>query len=306
MEMAGSGVLSKRERFGFAMLFAAAVGFGLAPSCAKLAYGAGAEPLTLVAARFGLCLFAIGLMIRIRRTSLTIQRGLFVGSLVMGCLLVWNAVGYLSAVKHISVSLAAALFYTFPVQVCVISAISGIESLSRRRAIALMLAFSGVLLSVGFGANIVDWRGVLLALGAGTGAAVSSVFFSRLANVGNSFALVFWAMLMASLVSSLLMICTAGPQLPTNEIGWLGFVVSMLGFSLALVTYYLAIPLVGAVRAALTANLEPVIAIIIAMAILHERPNVLQIFGIALILGGIFLARRGVPRAISQSGVQGS
>ena len=80
----------------------------------------------------------------------------------------------------------------------------------------------------------------------------------------------------------------------------------MLGFSLALVTYYLAIPLVGAVRAALTANLEPVIAIIIAMAILHERPNVMQIFGIALILGGIFLAQRGVPRAITQSGVQGS
>ena len=83
-ETVASGMLSKRERFGFTMLFAAAVGFGLAPSCAKLAYGAGAEPLTLVAARFGLCLFAIGVVIRIRRTSLTIERGLFVGSLVMG------------------------------------------------------------------------------------------------------------------------------------------------------------------------------------------------------------------------------
>ena len=292
-------MLSKRERFGFTILFAAAVGFGLAPSCAKLAYGAGAEPLTLVAARFGLCLFVIGLMIRIRRTSLTIQRGLFVGSLVMGCLLVWNAVGYLSAVKHISVSLAAALFYTFPVQVGVISAISGTESLSRRRAAALILAFIGVLLSVRFGANIIDWRGVLLALGAGTGVAVSSVLFSRLANVGNSFVLVFWAVLMASLLSSVLMISTAGPQLPNNEIGWLGFTVSMLGFSFALVTYYLVLPLVGAVRAAITANLELVIAIIVAVAILHEQPNVLQIFGITLILGGVFLARRGVPRGIT-------
>ncbi|PPR17733.1 MAG: hypothetical protein CFH37_00924 [Alphaproteobacteria bacterium MarineAlpha9_Bin7] len=298
-ETVASGMLSKRERFGFTMLFAAAVGFGLAPSCAKLAYGAGAEPLTLVAARFGLCLFAIGVMIRIRRTSLTIERGLFVGSLVMGCLLVWNAVGYLSAVKHIPVSLAAALFYTFPVQVGVISAISGTESLSRRRAAALILAFIGVLLSVGFGANIIDWRGVLLALGAGTGVAVSSVLFSRLANVGNSFVLVFWAVLMASLLSSVLMISTAGPQLPNNEIGWLGFTVSMLGFSFALVTYYLVLPLVGAVRAAITANLEPVIAIIVAVAILHEQPNVLQIFGIILILGGVFLVRRGVPRGIT-------
>ena len=156
-----------------------------------------------------------------------------------------------------------------------------------------------MLLSVGFGANIIDWRGVLLALGAGTGVAVSSVLFSRLANVGNSFVLVFWAVLMASLLSSVLMISTAGPQLPNNEIGWLGFTVSMLGFSFALVTYYLALPLVGAVRAAITANLELVIAIIVAVAILHEQPNVLQIFGIILILGGVFLARRGVPRGIT-------
>lgn len=305
-ENAVSAALSKQERFGFAMLFAAAVGFGLSPSCAKLAYDAGAEPLTLVAARFILCLLGILVIVRIRGTPLIIEKKLLVGALVMGCLLAWNASGYLSAIKYISVSLATALFYTFPVQVGLIAAIYGVEALTSRRVLALLIAFSGVLLSVGFGENGGDWRGVLLALGAGTGVAMSSVLFIRIAHSGNSIALVFWATLIASLVSCTVMVSTVGLQLPNNETGWLGFIVSMFGFSFALVTYYLALPLVGAVRAALTANLEPVIAIAVAVAILHERPNGLQVLGIALILGSILLAKRGLPGAIAQSGVQGS
>ena len=301
-----SGALRKNERLGFAMLFAAAVGFGISPSYAKLAYGSGAEPLTLVAARFILCLLGLLVIVRIRDIPLIIEKKLLVGALVMGCLLAWNASGYLSAVKHIPVSLAAALFYTFPVQIGVIAAISGLERLTLRRVLALIIAFSGVLLSVGFGENGGDWLGVIFALGAGTGVAVSSVLFSRIAHSDNSIALVFWATLIASLVSCTIMMSTAGPQLPHNASGWLGFIVSMCGFSFALVMYYLALPLIGAVRAALTANLEPVIAIAVAVAILHEQPNVLQVLGITLILGSILLARRGVPAAVVQSGTQGS
>ena len=82
-----SGALRKNERLGFAMLFAAAVGFGISPSYAKLAYGSGAEPLTLVAARFILCLLGLLVIVHIRDIPLIIEKKLFVGVLVMGCLL---------------------------------------------------------------------------------------------------------------------------------------------------------------------------------------------------------------------------
>ena len=295
----GTGTLTRGERRGFAMLLAAAVGFGIAPSCAKIAYGSGAEPLTLVAARFVLCLLGVLAIVCIRRSPLILEKKLFVGSLVMGCLLVWNASAYLSAVQHIPVSLAAALFYTFPVQVGVIAAIFEVHSLTIRRLLALIVAFSGVLFLVGFGDTSGTWHGVVLALGAGTGVAISSVLFGRIAHPGNSMALVFWAISVACLVSFTVLGLRGGPQLPHDEVGWLSFIVSMFGFSFALVTYYLALPLVGAVRGALTANLEPIIAIAVAVIILDEQLSVFQVLGITLILGSIFLARRGAPRAVT-------
>ena len=298
--------LSRRERVGFAMLIAAAVGFGISPSCAKLAYSAGAEPLTLVFARFTVCLLGITAISHLQNVPLFTETRLVLKALLMGCLLAWNASGYLSAVKYVPVSLAAALFYTFPVQVGVISAVCGLDSLTRRRVLALFVAFAGVLLSVGFGTYEADWRGVVLAIGAGTGVAMSSVLFARMAQEGNSITLVFWAMIAASAVSWLVMSLSVGVQLPNDRLGWIGFLISMFAFAFALVAYYLALPLVGAVRAALTANLEPVIAIIVAVIVLREEPRFLQLVGITLILGAVFLARYGVESLPGRSGSQGS
>ena len=298
-EKVGVEVLTRGERLGFALLFAAAVGFGIAPSCAKIAYGSGAEPQTLVAARFALCLFGIAAIVRIRHIPLVVGGKLLMGSLVMGCLLVWNASAYLSAVQHIPVSVAAALFYTFPVQVGVIATIFGVDSLTVKRLLALIVAFGGVLFLVGFGETSATWYGVVLALGAGSGVAISSVLFDRIAHPGNSMAVLFWAILVGSLVSCMVVGFRAELQLPHDGFGWLGFVVSMFGFSFALITYYLALPLVGAVRGALMANLEPVIAIAVAVIILDEQLGVFQVLGVTLILASIFLAKRGAPRAVS-------
>ena len=129
---------SDRQRIGFSFVAVAAIGFGVSPTYAKLAYQGGAEPLTLVAARFTLCVLAMFIIAGLRRSSIRIQHRLLYVPLVMGALLTWNAAGYLSAVKEIPVSLAAALFYTFPLQIGLFSLVLGLEILSFRRIFVLL------------------------------------------------------------------------------------------------------------------------------------------------------------------------
>ena len=210
----------------------------------------------------------------------------------MGLLLAWNATGYLSAVKHIKVSMAAALFYTFPLQVAVFSWVMGFEPLSLRRITALSLGFIGVLFVISLGLSEMNIYGIVLALGAGCGVALTSVLFSRVADINNSVALMLWSMVVACLFGWVFTFLLDDFALPHTWGGWNGFLVSMFGFSLSVIAYYLALPMIGAIRAAIVANLEPIIAVLMAMLILQERLGTLQVTGIVLIVTAVYMGGR--------------
>jgi DME family drug/metabolite transporter len=61
--------------------------------------------------------------------------------------------------------------------------------------------------------------------------------------------------------------------------------------------YFAALPLIGAVRAALLANLEPVVAILAAITILGERPSAARFAGIGLVLAAITVLQFSDRRA---------
>jgi drug/metabolite transporter (DMT)-like permease len=74
---------------------------------------------------------------------------------------------------------------------------------------------------------------------------------------------------------------------------WLGFAFAVLG---PLVTtnllWFTAIDRVGPSRASLFANLQPFLAAIVALVLLHERITMVQVAGGLAIAGGIVLASR--------------
>ena len=281
-----------KEKLGFCLVALAAVGFGVSPSFAKLAYHGGAEPLSLVAARFTLCVVAMAAIASARKSSLRVEGKLLYVPLLMGSLLAWNATGYLSAVREIEVSLAAALFYTFPLQIALFLWAFGLGSLSVRRLGALFMGFVGVILVISLNLSGLNIYGIALALGAGCGVALSSVLFSRVADLTNSIGLVLWSMVVACLISWVLAFLLGSLSFPVTRGGWSGFIVSMSGFSLAVIAYYLALPMIGPVKAAIIANLEPIIAVLVAMFLLKERLNAMQALGIALIILAVYLGGR--------------
>ncbi|SVE47978.1 uncharacterized protein METZ01_LOCUS500832, partial [marine metagenome] len=64
---------ANRERIGLCLVVVAAFGFGISPSYAKLAYDGGAEPLTLVAARFTICVLIMSIAAKARQISIRVR-----------------------------------------------------------------------------------------------------------------------------------------------------------------------------------------------------------------------------------------
>lgn len=289
-----SDLIERRHvRLGLAMVVLAAFGFGISPSGAKLAYTGGTEPLTLVVLRFTACAVALAGLVLVRHRRFALDRSHWPLAGILGCIFVSNAWCYMSAVDFIPVSLAVPLFYTFPIQVGLVAALIGEDRLNRRRVIALFAGFVGVVLTVGLGLAGVDWRGFALAFVAGTGVAWTTVLFGRGARRSDSLTFGFWVMTVAASVSGVVLAFGAGFTWPQTQVALEGFLITLLFFSGALVLYYLAIPMTGPVRAAMFANLEPIVALIAAAIMLGERPGPLQLAGAALIIGAVIYQSLG-------------
>ena len=289
------------------LVVASAFCFGLAPIGAKLAYAGGSEPVTLIGIRFSLNVAAVLALLLLGRHPFALPARVLAITLLLGVLLAAEGVAYLAAVQYIPVSLAVVIVFTFPLQVGLISALIGHERLTLARGAALFAAFLGVALAVGVVINTVDWRGVLLAAGTGTGIAVTAVATSRLMRDHNAVTLTFFMILGAAVSSMLAVLLWRGFVWPVTTTGWLGASMTVVTFAAAITLYFMGLARIGAVRASILGNLEPVVTILAAVVILAERPKLVQLLGTAMIVGAIFLlhihearARVEIPTAPSR------
>jgi drug/metabolite transporter (DMT)-like permease len=289
------------------LVAASAVCFALAPIGAKLAYAGGSEPVTLIGLRFVLNVVAVLAMVAFGRHPYMLPIRALGASLLLGIMLAAEGVFYLAAVQFIPVSLAVVIVFTFPLQIGLLSALIGQERLNFARSASLVFAFLGVTLAVGVAADSVDWRGVVLAAATGSGIAVTAVSTSRLMNDHDPVTLTLFMTLSAAVSSMLAVLMWRGLVWPVTSTGWLGLTIAVVAFAAAITLYFLGLARIGAVRAAIIGNLEPVLAIAAAVVVLAERPTIVQLLGAAMIIGAIFALhihesrRSAVPIASGRS-----
>jgi drug/metabolite transporter (DMT)-like permease len=74
--------------------------------------------------------------------------------------------------------------------------------------------------------------------------------------------------------------------------GWAAVAYSgLFALVLAYLFWYRGVKVLGPTRSAMYANLQPIIALGVAWATLHEAPHLLQLAGTACIMGGLVLTR---------------
>jgi len=289
----GEHALSNKT-LGYLFVALSAAGFGLLSILIKVAYRLGAEPITLLAVRF---LMATGLIWVI--ALVLVRPALRIGWRDLGYIALVGplGVGYASVVYFLSLqlidaSLYAVLLYTYPAMVNAGSALFQRERLSSRRILSLIICFAGVVLATGLqGLGFVKVSGLGVVLGL-TGAALYAAYnlgIQRQLRRHPSLVVNTYVMTFGALVALLI----RPPSAWQGNLGWdvMIVIVAMVLFcTVAPIFLYLSgLKRIGAGRAAIVSNLEPLVTIVLALTFLSERLDGLQVVGMAAVLGGVLL-----------------
>lgn len=194
---------------------------------------------------------------------------------------------YTLAIRLTSMATAAVLLYTSPIFVTIMALFLFKEKLTGKKAAAVACAFIGCVLISGFSDSTA--AGIVTGLMSGFCYALYSIFGRFALKKYASVTVTAYTFLFAFIVSAPLakwghIVGTLGGE---NLTWWILYAVFSGIVPYSLYTYGLAF--VEAGRAAVMACIEPVVAALAGVFILHEGITVTAVMGICLILGAVVL-----------------
>ena len=264
----------------------------------------GFQPLAYATVRYGLAVVVFVAITYLAERSLRVERrdlALIAGA---AAFVYVNQIGFVYALDKASASVLGLILGATPIFAALAGLAFRTETLPPRFWAGALLSFGGVgLVALGAGGKISgDLGGVLLgvitaATWAGYSILVAQLMrrysATRISAVVLGSAWVLIALTAAPQMSSqdwrlgweiwaLLLFATAGPLVLTNEL------------------WFRSLDRIGPARATLAANLQPFLAAAIAVALLSETLDLLELGGGMLIAAGILVARRrGAPAPVA-------
>ncbi|MBR0208042.1 MAG: EamA family transporter [Oscillospiraceae bacterium] len=196
---------------------------------------------------------------------------------------------YAAAIRETKIATAAALLYTAPAIVLLLSALLFGEKLTPRKLVCVLLSVLGCALVSGLGSGgaALTPRGLLLGLGAGLGYALYSIFSRLIQQRGYStFTNVCWTFLIAALSYLAISIGNGSAAqiaaLPGAAL--LSVVCGLFTGLLAYLLYTAGLREMEPSRAAQLATIEPVFAAMLGVLLFAQRLSATECLGIALVV----------------------
>ena len=292
-------LLGSRPFRGILLVLLSAISFGAVTPFARLAYDDGVNVTTLMVTRYALAALAVGgylawkrqpWRLAGRRLWLTLATAVFLGLL---------SFAYMGSVQFIPVSLAALIYYTYPIMVTVLGHVTGMEKMSGRDRTARFfviggqaLSLGGLALLLGLSWSALNGLGVLLALFAAFSFALVLLFGSRLMQEVPPMVLNLYVAVVNVILFMAVALLGKGFIWPTVTTGWAGLLGVAVFFVLGFMGLFVGVRLVGAGRAACLTNIEPVVTIALAITLLSEPLGAGQIMGATAVLIGIYIMCR--------------
>ena len=202
---------------------------------------------------------------------------------------------YFTAIQEISLSLAVVLLYTSPAFVAIISRFVFKEQLSSKKVIALMIMLIGSSLVVGLLPSLdiaISWYGLLIGLGSGLGYALYSIFGKLASYKYSSTTITTYTFLFASAAlipfSGLWEVKEVFCQ---SEVMLLSIGLGLFPSALAYILYTVGLTKVETSRAAIMANIEPVVAMIVGIFYFGDMLTAWQLLGGIMVLSATILVQ---------------
>jgi drug/metabolite transporter (DMT)-like permease len=191
----------------------------------------------------------------------------------------------LHALEYIPVGPLAFLFYTYPAWVAMVAAIRRTEKLTPIRVSALVLALAGVTIMVGTPTERLNPIGVILALAS---ALLYSGYLPALEHLQEGIpALVATFLLIAGAAISFVFaaLFSRDMSVPTGAAVWSNiFLLALVSTVIAFSALIRGLAVLGPVRTAIIATVEPFFTAILGAVVLGSR------LGISTLIGGILIA----------------
>jgi drug/metabolite transporter (DMT)-like permease len=293
------------------LIAVSALGFGSISVLTVLITRAGVPLLTAMAWRYVIAAIVLLGIIGFRQLG-SIPRRRLVGLLLIGGF-GQALITYLSlhALEYIPVGPLAFLFYTYPAWVALVAAMRRTERLTLVRMIALTLALVGVTVMVGApSADKLNPVGVTLALGS---ALLYSVYLPTLEHLQRGTPALVSTFLLVTGAAVTFVICAlfvGELHLPTALPVWLNIVVlALVSTVIAFSTLIKGLSVLGPVRTAIIATVEPFFTAILGVAVLANQLTTTTLLGGILIAAAVLLIQWSSARLetiASQRGVDGA
>ncbi len=273
---------------------------------AKAAYAHGVGPLEAASARGTAAFLVLSAWAVARPSRFAVGRSdvpVLAGFGVLGIGVFYAA--YLSALRHLDVSVAAALLYTAPAFAVALGALLLREPLTRRKATALSGVLAGVLLvtgALGGGVGAVRPLGVGLGLLSGLTYAAYTLFGRASRARMDAVRALYWPTGIGAAFLALL----APPWRPLlDHPGALPAIAGMAVVATVLpnLLFLIALGRLEAGVASIFATLEPVMAALYGVLLLGESLDAEQTLGIAVIAtsAGFLAISRAAPRPAAEA-----
>jgi len=284
------------RHYAIILVLLSALGFSSIAIFAKLAYAAGITPTMLLTLRFSLAVALLAPLVWLRGIRLPRGRAL-AGFALMGGLYTAQAQCYFTALMYASSGLVGLLLYVYPVLVTMLAVAFGWERLDRRTLILLVVAITGMAITLG--GNLQGQPiGIVLGLLAAGVYAVYIVIGGRLTTNTDPLAATLVIMAAAAVFNGVFAI--AGDSvLPETTEAWLAIgAIALFCTVIAIAAFLIGIKYIGAAQASIISTLEPVITLCLGVAVLGESVSGGQLVGGVLVLGAVvMLALRPAPDA---------
>jgi drug/metabolite transporter (DMT)-like permease len=284
----------RRRAAGLLLVLYSALGFGLLPIFALLAYRGGIDVITLLAVRFTLSALVLlaWLLARGRRAlaPLAPLAGALPGLVGLGVCYTLQSGFYFSAVRYISASLASILLYSYPAFVCLLAFLVERERLAGRTLAALAVSLVGVVLVLGSSLGTAHPAGVLLALGAAVVYSAYITLANRVLRRVEPLAALAVVTMVTSLLYLSLGLAAGRLSFAFAPSTWLpiGLMITVSTL-LAIPAFFRGIEILGSSKASIVSMTEPLFTIGISVLLFGDRLGWQQILGGALVLGGTAL-----------------
>jgi len=283
---------------GAALILAAAALWATFGLFAKQLYAHGYSAVEVASVRTWLGWAFVSIALLIRRQSIRVSTRELCFFLLYGAgAFALFAFFYFATLERTSVAVAAALLYTAPAFVLLISALKGREKLTAPRMAILLVVLAGTVLVTGAAQSLVTGTAPLSleAVGAGIAAgftyAIYTIFSKRATERHHALVALFYMFGFAALAYSLF--APPWSSLHSLRASWIYMAgIAILPTLSAYALFMVGLKRLDAGTAAMLASAEPAVAGLLAFLLLGETLSVDRIIGMVLIVAAAMILAR--------------